>query len=199
MDRVLLGRWGKLLGRRPLAYLVLSGVLLWYSLPRMVSSVRFAGRVHEPEAIEDIEQFLGALPPEGVEITASHAGTHHYSAGMEFLLHLWFTPTTTVAGYPVEWSTWDLEAQRSEAFLRWLRNSGSFEPYTGPKLCNGFHPDLAVSMKLGNDRWEVLVCKGCAEALVFRNGKAMIADLSAEGERIFWALLDEDGSSDGPH
>jgi hypothetical protein len=55
-----------------------------------------------------------------------------------------------------------------------LTSKTSFVPFQGYKACGGFHPDWGLVWGEGSDSWTVLLCFGCSEMIVIKNGEQEI-------------------------
>lgn len=60
-----------------------------------------------------------------------------------------------------------------------LLKPATYQPYSGPKKCGGFHPDYRLVWGSGRARREVQLCFGCREVKVFAAGdtQVLVADL----------------------
>ncbi|GAA5495978.1 hypothetical protein Rhal01_02159 [Rubritalea halochordaticola] len=52
-----------------------------------------------------------------------------------------------------------------------LADPESYEPYSGPKRCGGYHPDFSVEFQSGKHLVEIQLCFGCHESKLFLDGK----------------------------
>ena len=66
----------------------------------------------------------------------------------------------------------------------------SYDAYTGPKRCGGFHPDYALRWGEGRDAVYTLVCFGCHETQTLDGKRCLIADLPEPAFRRFQTALD---------
>ena len=71
----------------------------------------------------------------------------------------------------------DPETKGPVAIMAIARSLTSYTPWTGPKLCGGFHPDLLVRFHSSSGLKEVHICLGCHEAMIYTNGGAIHVDL----------------------
>jgi len=184
-------RWNSLFPKKRLLKVALLVLLAFYAVPRVLQTVRFPGWPHVPNANSDFPSFLAALLPSAnaATIDRAHPGAVHYSAGPAFLADLWFTPTTSLAGYPLDARDWDPTEEDKATLFELLCNPVNFSRYGGPKLCGGFHPDLGVSLETSSDDLIFLGCSGCSEAIVVRGGEKHIADFSARGSFTYTKLV----------
>jgi hypothetical protein len=63
-------------------------------------------------------------------------------------------------------------AQRSKVLSRVIRDA-SYEAWSGPKFCGGFHPDLLVRFHCDSGVIDLHLCFGCGEAKFF-DGEGLV-------------------------
>jgi hypothetical protein len=68
-----------------------------------------------------------------------------------------------------------------------LWSGRALRPWAGEKMCGGFHADYCLCWDGGDSRYEVMICLGCAEALLIRDGNALRCDLQND----FWHSLQD--------
>jgi hypothetical protein len=74
-----------------------------------------------------------------------------------------------------------------------LADHSAFREWTGNKGCGGFHADRYFQWTEGSQTWEVLLCMGCHEVLMFHAGQALRSDISRETAKAIEAIENEEG------
>ena len=75
--------------------------------------------------------------------------------------------------------------------LQRLVGAGLLQPWRGEKLCGGFHADWAIALSSDKSLLSVLICFGCHEVRLLREGKPFAADLKTVDFRVTTDLKDE--------
>ena len=121
------------------------------------------------QASED-PRLLGDLVPPRTESVVSYAGfSHPYWHTERLCFEILLKPRRMIHGHAFSRAATETEAIRKIADL--LSNPSSFRQWTGNKACGGFHADRYFGWTKDSQRWEVLLCMGCHEALLFHGGK----------------------------
>jgi hypothetical protein len=92
-------------------------------------------------------------------------------------------------GYPFYREPLALAAEDAKRLSRILGDPATYKPFSGEKLCGGFHPDYAVEWHVGSDRYLVLICFGCHEAKRSGPGLKTRDDLAYAAYNELQALL----------
>ena len=67
--------------------------------------------------------------------------------------------------------------------------AAAFMPYSGPKFCGGFHPDLLVRFHLGGGgKVDVQLCFGCNEAIFYGASESAKVDIEPTAEYSWQAF-----------
>lgn len=74
-----------------------------------------------------------------------------------------------------------------------LSDRSSFQEWAGNKACGGFHADRYFRWTEDTQTWEVLLCMGCHEALLFHGGQSLRCDISRGAARAIEAIENEEG------
>jgi hypothetical protein len=61
-----------------------------------------------------------------------------------------------------------------------LSEARTFPPFSGEKLCGGFHPDFALEWNCGGSSCYSLLCFGCVEVVSIAPGVVLRTDLARE-------------------
>lgn len=94
-----------------------------------------------------------------------------------------------VASFPfyVRPLTLDLELQA--ALRATLSSTAALLPFTGEKLCGGFHPDYAVEWTGNEGQAHSLICFGCGEVVTAAAGSSVRSDLAGPAHVTLHRLL----------
>lgn len=79
-----------------------------------------------------------------------------------------------------------------------LSSSKSILPFSGEKLCGGFHPDYCVAWTRENQISHALICFGCHEIYFLSNDKSYRYDLTNEACENLMKLLSPYGEKRPP-
>ena len=78
-----------------------------------------------------------------------------------------------------------LDENTRKALAAVLNDPSTYEEWWGESGCGGFHADWYLAWGAGDSRRESMICEGCHEVLLFREGLVIRCQLSREGfERI---------------
>ena len=65
----------------------------------------------------------------------------------------------------------------TQAVVAELWSGKIFLPWCGEKMCGGFHADYCLCWEDEGASYDLMICLGCGEALLFRDGAALRCDL----------------------
>lgn len=84
-------------------------------------------------------------------------------------------------GPPIAISTGACLLMSFDVIQETLLDPGSFRPYSGPKLCGGYHADFAACLRAsdGTEYW-FLVCFGCHEVLCFSGSHELHCEMESD-------------------
>lgn len=138
-----------------------------------------AGRAKPPAARD------GAEPIRRAERITLFEGLPHQRFESERLAAEKKTKATIeLHGYPFYEQPLELKAEHAEWLTELLSDATSLTPFVAEKRCGGFHPDYAVRWETEGQRYEALVCFGCAEVKWHPQGGKM-----TRWDMHPWALL----------
>jgi GNAT superfamily N-acetyltransferase len=83
---------------------------------------------------------------------------------------------TTIAGFPF-YSPPEVLAEPS-VLQALLADPAAIHPFTGEKLCGGFHPDYTLSWQRGPSTFHALICFNCGEVMFVSDAKKLRFELS---------------------
>jgi hypothetical protein len=86
--------------------------------------------------------------------------------------------TIRIDGYPFYEETLEVKDQDLRTIFSQLKDSKNFQPYAGPKLCGGYHPDYCLRVKTPTKTLDIQVCFGCHEMVLLDGSKKYIWDMS---------------------
>jgi len=67
------------------------------------------------------------------------------------------------------------------------------EPKEVQKMCGGFHADYYLKWKTDSDTWEILLCMGCHEAIIFHDGLSLRCDLASDAAKRIKTVIKNGG------
>lgn len=169
--------WPRLVG---IALVVLAGL---YAIPRLVTTARYYGQIHEPSLDAELVGLDAMMPSKDGEMTSFHLGLPHpYFEGSDFLWAVWLSPTRNFHGYRFRYEEWT----PGEAFRNAVRETLSRrEVYKGyaPANCGGFHADFVAEFTTSDGVGQLMVCLSCGDVLLFGPGGARVSSLSREAHK----------------
>lgn len=59
-----------------------------------------------------------------------------------------------------------------------VQSATTYQPWSGPKLCGGFHPDLLVRFRTDSGPIDIHLCFGCSEAMIFDGSSFILVDMT---------------------
>jgi hypothetical protein len=74
--------------------------------------------------------------------------------------------TIQIGGYPFYAQPQAIRPESKVKLTELMKDASGFTPFTGHKMCGGFHPDYAIRFKKENDSCDILICFGCGDAKV---------------------------------
>ena len=139
----------------------------------------------------DFSRIDDVIPPKK-EITVAHLGLSHPMYESDSLYtEILFKPRNIIHGHGFETS--EQEGTVIDAISRVLADRTTYIPWRGEKLCGGFHADYYFMWKDGSKAWEVLLCMGCREAIMFHDGLSLRCDIALDAEKRISAIVENDG------
>lgn len=164
-----------------------------YAIPRLWTTVRFAGQAHVPSLDGDFARIDSLLPTADSQIASFHRGLpRNFDDTSEFLRAVWLSPTWSYHGYRFQFSEWRPSPAFRSLVHGALTQKQSFEAYGGPKLCGGYHADFVAEFTTSDGPVQFMVCLGCHEVLVFGPRGSSIVELSKKAyNSILKAWRDE--------
>lgn len=143
------------------------------------------------EVSDDFRLLEGVAPPSTGSVVSfdgfSHPGLDPERLCFEILLK----PRRIFHGHAFSHSATETSTVIKIAAL--LSDHTSFEPWLGEKGCGGFHADRYFRWTEDSQTWEVLLCMGCHEALLFHSGQSLRCDISREAAKAIQTLENEQG------
>lgn len=82
-------------------------------------------------------------------------------------------------GYPFYEGALDLKPEDADKLTRLFAKGNIAVPYSGGKLCGGFHPDFAFEWTRGDGKYRALVCFTCHEILAVGPDFEVITDINS--------------------
>lgn len=182
-------------------FLVLAVITFVMRDSRLVAQWRFAGGAHIPSVNENFSTLPKVIPAQSIPLSLLLRGLPHpFTDEKEYVRELWNSPNVSVHGYRFYKEPVAVSPEFREVLTAILPNAAAFTPYTGPKLCNGYHADFAAQFqKSGRTHW-VLVCFGCGEVLMYSDRDALICELRPSAYKALykaWKKSVADAEQDG--
>ena len=72
-----------------------------------------------------------------------------------------------------------------------MRTPALYQPYGGPKLCGGYHPDYCFEWHSPQGTVYILLCTGCHEVIIIGGGTEVHCDLNSAPAKELEKLLTE--------
>jgi|APTNR8051073442_1049403.scaffolds.fasta_scaffold02744_5 hypothetical protein len=164
--------------RRP-RWLIVCLLVGLYAIPRLWTTVRFAGQAHVPDLDGDFARIDSLLPAADSQIASFHRGLpHNLSDPSAFLRAVWLSPTWSYHGYRFQFAEWRPSPAFRSVVQGALTQKRSFNTYGGPKACGGYHADFVAEFATSDGPVQFMVCLGCHEVLVFGPHGSSIVELS---------------------
>lgn len=124
------------------------------------------------------------IPGSGAKLVSVHKGlSHPFSNEERFEQELWNEENLPIHGYRFFAKPEAVSPEFERNALEILSRPGSYESYTGPKMCGGYHADFALTFDDAGVRKELLVCFGCQEVLMYAQGRDLICELEISAAR----------------
>lgn len=152
-------------------FIVLSSVVVWRAWPLVFI---FTGL--NMDSSNNFRKLDEHLPPES-PATEIYAGlSHPFFEEDQLLKEILLGPRKIIHGHgfkPGEITPNEV----TEAVINHLWSGKAFKPWYGEKLCGGFHADYCLRWESDEGRFDIMICLGCGEALLFHDGEALRCDL----------------------
>lgn len=115
---------------------------------------------------------LADVIPETLQLTVYEGLPHQHWESELLAAELKTAQTTRLHGYPFYEQTLDVSNEDQAAIAAALRNRRMKRPAIAgtEKSCGGFHPDYAIGWIVDGQAYWVLVCIGCREIDLYRDG-----------------------------
>ena len=133
----------------------------------------------------DFSQLDDFLPPADKPVVVYPGRSHPYFKSGQLFNEIVFKPRKMIYGHVFQPS--EVKGTTIDEIATLLANPASYTRWINSfKACGGFHADYYFSWKNGTEEWEVILCTGCNEALLFHDGRSLRCDLSIEaGKKIY--------------
>ena len=143
------------------------------------------------EASEDFRLLEGVAPPR-TGVVVSYGGFSHPGFDPERLcFEILLKPRRILHGHVFSHAATANNTVTKIAAV--LADHSSFRQWTGNKGCGGYHADRYFQWTEGSQAWEVLLCMGCHEALLYHGGRSLRCDITREAAKTIEALETEEG------
>ena len=145
-----------------------------------------------PHRHTDFSQLSRVLPPSDSSAPVIYRGLPHQMWDKAALwTHLFITSNRSIGGYRF-YTTRALASDTLRARLTAaFQASTLYQPYRGPKLCGGYHPDYCFEWRSSRGTFYALICTGCHEIILIGDGTEVHCDLGDVPGDALERLLDE--------
>lgn len=142
------------------------------------------------QASEDFGLLEGIAPPRTDAVVSYDGFAHPYRDKGRLCFEILLKPRRIFHGHAFSHTATEDNPVRKIAAV--LSDQSSFQQWTGNKGCGGFHADRYFRWTDGSQVWEILLCMGCHEALLFHDGRSLRCDLSREASKVIEDLENEE-------
>lgn len=97
--------------------------------------------------------------------------------------------TAQIAGFPFYAETLALKEGHGKKLTELTAGKDTFAKFGGEKKCGGYHPDYAIEFLVGVDKYHVLICFGCHEAIITGPKASVRCDINEDGYKAFADIL----------
>jgi hypothetical protein len=134
---------------------------------RIYTLATLSGRANEPSCNPDFNAAIKCLAVNDVSKVTYFRGLPHYYAKTKAFNHsVWNDDYFSVAGYPFHSAEMNPKQNDSTEVIKMVTNASYYKKYIGPKLCGGYHADLAVRITHKDGISWLLLCFGCEEIII---------------------------------
>ena len=161
-------------------------VLVWRAWPMIGMFTESNLRVSD-----DFDLLDNIAPPRAKTVLSYDGFSHPRSDPGRLCFEILFKRRQILHGHAFSHAATDNSKVRKIAAI--LTDHSSFRQWTGNKGCGGFHADRYFRWTEDSQTWEVLLCMGCHEALVFHGGQSLRCDISREAAKAIETLEKEEG------
>jgi hypothetical protein len=89
-----------------------------------------------------------------------------------------------IANYPFYATPLEITQEDKATLAAILAKRSMWNRFSGEKKCGGFHPDYAIEIQVNGVRYFALLCFGCAEGKLFRQGAEERYDMTLEPREL---------------
>ena len=145
-----------------------------------------------PQRQTDFSQLARVLPPPDATLAAIHRGLPHQMwASGELFRDLFTTGNRSIGGYRFYTTSIAGSDEFRRALTSAMRTPALYQPYRGPKLCGGYHPDYCFEWRSPQGTVYGLLCTGCHEVIIIGGGTEVHCDLNSAPAKDLEKLLTE--------
>ena len=149
---------------------------------RIYTIATLSGRANEPSCNPDFNAALKCLAIiDGSGIAYFRGLPHYYFDSADFNKSVWNDDYFNIAGYPFHSGEMNPKENDPVKVIKMVTDSKVYYKYGGPKLCGGYHADLAVRITHKNGTSWLLLCFGCHEIIVVNeSGASFIIEMKKD-------------------
>ena len=132
-----------------------------------------------------------AIPPQEEPKVAHQGLSHPFFESGALWTEIIFKPRKIIHGHG--FAPKKKEGAVINAIAAILAERTTFRQWAGEKMCGGFHADYYFKWKDGSGAWEILLCMGCHEAIIFHDGLSLRCDLASNAVKRIEAAIKNKG------
>ena len=112
-------------------------------------------------------------------------------ASGELFRDLFTTANRSIGGYRFYTTSVAASDELRRALTTAMRTPALYQPYRGPKLCGGYHPDYCFEWHSSQGTIYGLLCTGCHEVIIIGSGTEVHCDLNSAPAKDLEKQLNE--------
>ena len=162
--------------RKQVIILFIIGLIVWRVWPAALIFTGFNLKVSS-----DFTLLPKIIPPAESPKQVHPGLSHPFFKSSKLWSEIIFKPRKIIHGHGFSPVKEKGEVVTSMASI--LADQSTFQQWTGTKMCGGFHADYYFKWVIDSKVWEVLLCMGCHEAIIFHDGSELRCDLSRDAAK----------------
>ena len=172
--------------RKRIIILAITLLIVWRLWP---ATLIFTGLNLRVET--DFSRINEAIPPQEEPKVAYQGLSHPFFESGPLWTEIIFKPRKIIHGHGFTPHKEDGAVINAIAAI--LADRSTFQQWAGEKMCGGFHADYYLKWKIDSDTWEILLCMGCHEAIIFHDGLSLRCDLTSDAAKRIEATIKNGG------
>ena len=140
---------------------------------------------------------INSMLPEKQKVTQIYAGLSHpfWNSG-ELAKEVLLGPRKIIHGhgFKPEPNT----SPKLKEIAQILTRPSTYYPWSGEKLCGGFHADTCFRWETTHGAMEILLCMGCHEVILYKDGQSQRCDLTSQSAEEITTILQKQKQKQKP-